>query len=177
MLIMLAPPCKESSRLKLRPGGPNSSKIQALEARCNHSHKHQSIAGVTEQGVYANTLTAEYPSSLALQLAQLGIGSKTGSFRQALPLRSEMPRTIALAPCRLPTCDGAGMHLCEDWCHPKPEHPLQQWPGPGCIGCMSANWCRKSWRTSLYTALSRRPKAWKWHMWLTRLCNCPALQI
>ena len=36
--------------------GCNSSKIQALEARCNHSYKHQSIAGVKEQGVYLSTL-------------------------------------------------------------------------------------------------------------------------
>ena len=49
--------------------GCNSAKIQALEARCNHSYKHQSIAGVKEQGVYLSTLTAEYPPSLALQLA------------------------------------------------------------------------------------------------------------
>ena len=107
--------------------GCNSSKIQALEARCNHSYKHQSIAGVKEQGVYLSTLTAEYPPSLALQLAQVGIGrvSKTGSFRQALPLHSEIPTTITLEPCRLPTCDGAGMHSSADWCHPKPEHPLQ----------------------------------------------------
>ena len=92
--------------------GCNSSKIQALEARCNHSYKHRSIAGVKEQGVYLSTLTAEYPPSLALQLAQVGIGrvSKTGSFRQTLPLHSEISRTITLAPCRLPTCDGAGMH-------------------------------------------------------------------
>ena len=90
----------------------NSSKIRALEARCNHSHKHQSIAGVKEQGVYLSTLTTEYPPSLALQLAQVGVGrvSKTGSFRQKLPLHSNFFRPIALAPCRLPTCDGAGMH-------------------------------------------------------------------
>ena len=41
--------------------GSNSPKVQALQARCNHSHKHQSIAGVKEQGVYLSTLTAEYP--------------------------------------------------------------------------------------------------------------------
>ena len=29
--------------------GSNSSKVQALQARCNHPHKHQSIAGVKEQ--------------------------------------------------------------------------------------------------------------------------------
>ena len=107
--------------------GCNRSKIRALEARCNHTYKHQSIAGVKEQGVYLSTLTAEYPPSLALQLAQVGIGrvSKTGSFRQALPLHSDFSRTITLAPCRLPTCDGAGMHSSADWCCPKPEHPLQ----------------------------------------------------
>ena len=62
--------------------GCNSSKIQALEARCKHSHKHQSIAGVKEQGVYLSTLTAEYP------FPGIGRVSKTGSFRQALPLHS-----------------------------------------------------------------------------------------
>ena len=107
--------------------GCNSSKIRALEARCNHSYKHRSIAGVKEQGVYLSTLTAEYPPSLALQLAQVGIGrvSKTGSFRQALPLHSDFSRPLTLAPCRLPTCDGAGMRSSADWCCPKPEHPLQ----------------------------------------------------
>ena len=116
--------------------GCNSSKIRALEARCNHSYKHRSIAGVKEQGVYLSTLTAEYPPSLALQLAQVGIGrvSKTGSFQQKLPLHSDFSRPIALAPCRLPTCDGAGMHSSADWCCPKPEH---QSAGPGCVGCMS----------------------------------------
>ena len=104
--------------------GCNSSKIQALEARCNHSYKHQSTAGVKEQGVYLSTLTAEYPPSLALQLARTDIG-RTGSFRQALPLHSEIPRTITLAPCRLPICNGAGMRSSADWCHPKPEQPLQ----------------------------------------------------
>ena len=54
--------------------GSNSSKIRALQARCNHSYKHQSIAGVKEQGVFLSTLTAEYPPSLALQLAQIGVG-------------------------------------------------------------------------------------------------------
>ena len=116
--------------------GSNSSKVQALQARCNHPHKHQSIAGVKEQGVYLSTLTAEYPPSLALQLAQIGIGrvSKTGSFRLALPLHSNCPNTVTLAPCRLPTCDGAGMHSSADWCLPKPKHPLQAvakpWPCP-----------------------------------------------
>ena len=98
-----------------------------MQARCNHSHKHQSIVGVKEQGVCLSTLTAEYPPSLALQLAQIGVGrvSKTGSFRQALPLQSNSPRTVTLAPCRLPTCDGAGMRSSADWCLPKPDHPLQ----------------------------------------------------
>ena len=98
--------------------GSNSSKVQALQARCNHPHKHQSIAGVKEQGVYLSTLTAEYPPSLTLQLAQIGIGrvSKTGSFRLALPLHSNCPSTVTLAPCRLPTCDGAGMHSSADQC-------------------------------------------------------------
>ena len=105
--------------------GSNSSKVQALQARCNHSHKHQSIAGVKEQALYLSTLTAEYPPYLALQLAQIGVGrvTKTGSFRQALPLHPDCPRTVTLAPCRLPTCDGAGMHSSADWCLPKPEHP------------------------------------------------------
>ena len=82
--------------------------------------------------------------SLALQLAQIGIGrvSKTSSFRLALLLHS------ALAPCRLPTCDGAGMHSSADWCLPKPEHPLQAVASPGCAGCMSANSCHVSWHTS-----------------------------
>ena len=64
--------------------------------------------------------------SLALQLAQIGIGRvrKTGSFL-ALPLHSNYPSTVTLAPCRLPICDGAGMHSSADWCLPKPEHPLQ----------------------------------------------------
>ena len=77
--------------------------------------------------MYLSTLTAEYPPSLALQLAQVGIGrvSKTGSFRLALPLHSNCPSTVTLAPGRLPTCDGAGMHSSADWCLPKPEHPLQ----------------------------------------------------
>ena len=43
---------------KLWSFGCNSLKIQALEARCNHSYKHRSIAGVKEQGVYLGTLTA-----------------------------------------------------------------------------------------------------------------------
>ena len=102
--------------------GCNSAKIQALEARRNHSYTHQSIAGAKEQGVHLSTLTAEYPPSLALQLAQVGVGrvSKTGSVRQAWPLHSEIARTISLAPGRLPTCDGAGMHSSADWCHPGP---------------------------------------------------------
>ena len=132
-LIMLAPPCKEYSRLKLRPGGQkhskaherrarpvaltveaklfmrgaepcslqsskggvgiwanfhmlcehqcslvwvdacqhgktfaksrafgcNSPRIQALAARCSHTYKHTSIAGVVENGVFLSTLTAE----------------------------------------------------------------------------------------------------------------------
>ena len=83
------------------------------------------IAGVKEQGVYLSTLTAEYPPSLALQLAQIGIGRQVKQVRLALPLHSNCPSTVTLAPCRLPTCDGAGMHSSADWCLPKPEHPLQ----------------------------------------------------
>ena len=102
--------------------GSNSSKVQALQARCNHPHKHQSIAGVKEQGVYLSTLTAEYPPSLALQLAEIGKGrvSKTGSFRLALPLHSNCQSAL-----QAPHLDGAGMHSSADWCLPKPEHPLQ----------------------------------------------------
>ena len=142
--------------------GSDSSKVQALQARCNHPHKHQSIAGVKEQRVYLSTLTAEYPPSLALQLAQIGIGrvSKTGSFRLALPLHSNCPSIVTLAPCRLPTCDGAGTHSSADWCLPKPEHPLQTVARPWLH--LSANSCHVSWHTSTAvprTARSRPPKA------------------
>ena len=119
--------------------GCNSSKIKALEARCNHSYK-QSIAGVKEQGVYLSTLTAEYPPSLALQLAQIGIGrvSATGSFRQALPLHSAGFRSATEQECTRPQTGAI---------QSQNTH-CKQWPGPGCIGCMSVNWCRESWRTS-----------------------------
>ena len=191
-LIMLAPPCKEYFRLKLRPGGPkalrtpqhmngvpglspsqlkrlqdsqaihhmlrehqcslvwvdacqhgktfakswafgcNSPRIQALAARCSHTYKHTSIAGVVDHGVFLSTLTAEYPETLACQLAAVGAGrvSKTGGVKRALHLRSTFPAQPSLAPCRLPVCDGAGMHSTADWYCPNPDHPLQAVAAP-----------------------------------------------
>ena len=136
--------------------GCNSAKIQALEARCNHSCKHQSLAGVKEQELQ-NT-------HLPLQLAQVGVGrvSKTGSVL--------IPRTISLAPGRLPTCDGAGMHLTADWCHPEPAHPLQTVAKPW---MHERNVVPRILRVACRTALSHHPKAWRWQTWLTQLCNCP----
>ena len=71
-----------------------------------------------EQGVYLSTLTAEYPPSLALQLAQVGIGrvSKTGSFfRQALPKQKpQQSKNHASIPGsdKLPVnCTGQGFLL------------------------------------------------------------------
>ena len=54
--------------------GSNSPRITALMARCNHTFKHPSIAGIRENGVYLSSLTAEYPPSLARQLAAVGTG-------------------------------------------------------------------------------------------------------
>ena len=119
--------CKASSRDHCCPRrlpSCNSSKIRALKGRCNHSYKHQSIAGVKEQGVFLSTLTAEYPPSLALQLAQVGIG-----------------RSVKQAPSdkHCHCTPNSPLHSSADWCCPKPEHPLQAVANPGCIGCMSAN--------------------------------------
>ena len=88
--------------------GCNSSKIRALEARCNHSYKHQSIAGVKEQGVYPSDKhchgTPNSPGPSHWRLA--------GS-RPATEQECTLPQT-GVVPCQNTRC--------------------KQSPGPGCIG-------------------------------------------
>ena len=109
----------------------NCPKIQQLAAQCGHAKPHPSFAGVKVNGVWASTLTAEYPPSLAMAIAQVGEHKVSPSDLKPtpLPLPGDYAPQDSLTPtlhaCRLRVCDGAGMHSTADWSIPHPSHPLQ----------------------------------------------------
>ena len=80
--------------------GCNSPRIQALAARCSHTCKRTSIAGVVENGVFLSTLTAEYPETLARQLAAVGRKGVPNRGREACAAASSaaQPRAVP-TPC------------------------------------------------------------------------------
>ena len=132
--------------------GCNSSKIRALEARCNHSYKHQSIAGVKEQGVYLSTLTAEYPPSLALQLAQ------EGSVKQAPSDKHCHCTPISPEPSHWRPA-GSRPATVQEWCCPKPEHPLQAVARPW------LHWMHERKLVPRILAhIKKRFSGWKWQL-------------
>ena len=113
--------------------------ISSIACTCKHPiGSHKSIAGAKQDGVYLSQLTAEYPSSLAQQLAacmakyttRLGHqNADISDFAQFLP-EEYVPRRPRL-------CDGAGLNSTADFTHPEPSvldslcNAIQHWMSQG----------------------------------------------
>ena len=102
--------------------------IAALACTCAHPPgSHRPIANVRVNDVYLSTLTAEYPRSLARQLAALMAPFCSSLGRKRAPLShfsNLLPETVVHR--RPPVCDGAGMNSSADASNPSSDpSPLQ----------------------------------------------------
>ena len=101
--------------------------IAQLACTCTHAPGiHKTIAGLKQGNLYVSSLTAEYPSSLATQLAALMApfcsrrGFKRYSIRDFADL---LPEPIVHR--RPPVCDGASMRSTADHSSPQASCCLQ----------------------------------------------------
>ena len=101
--------------------------IAQLACTCAHAPGiHKTISGLKQGNLYVSSLTAEYPPSLAGQLAALMApfcshrGIKRYSIRDFANLLPE-----PFVHRRPPVCDGAGMHSSAYHSNPQPSSCLQ----------------------------------------------------
>ena len=92
----------------------NDADISSLASWCTCSHRHPSFAGLrTPSGGYVSSLTAEYPSALAMAIAQ--IMTKKCSFTgQILPATGVFSREQS-PPIRQAVNDGGGFPSSANW--------------------------------------------------------------
>lgn len=92
----------------------NDADISSLASWCTCSHRHPSFAGLrTPSGGYVSSLTAEYPSALAMAIAQ--IMTKKCSFTgQILPATGVFSREQP-PPIRQAVNDGGGFPSSANW--------------------------------------------------------------
>ena len=102
--------------------------VASLACTCTHPPgQHQSIANVKVSGSYLSAHTAEYPASLAKQLASL-MAPFCSSFGHSLASLSSFSNLLPEPTVhrRPPVCDGAGMNSSADHSFPAENaSPLQ----------------------------------------------------
>ncbi|CAE7204615.1 unnamed protein product [Symbiodinium sp. CCMP2592] len=120
-----SPPCKEYSRLKLRPGGPPAIRspdhMNGLPGN-TASQQARSVAGARdEHGNFLSQRTAEYPSQLAEKFSAKAVHL----FSSARPAYSVSPCSLKFALASIPkkprsstptaAQDGGGIYSLPDW--------------------------------------------------------------
>lgn len=95
----------------------NDAEIASLAGWCSCESPHPSFAGKrTPEGTFVSSLTAEYPSSLAMAVAQV-MTKKCTSAGQVIPAQQPLHRTVT--PTRPNHInDGAGIPSSADWSTP-----------------------------------------------------------
>ena len=101
--------------------------IASLACTCAHAPGvHKTIAGPKHDHTYVSSLTAEYPGSLARQLAQLmaPFCSSSGIKRHSISdFANLLPEPVVHR--RPPVCDGAGLNSTADHSNGRPSSCLQ----------------------------------------------------